>query len=52
MKINTSLKIMMSALFVLIVLSAFSQKVDYSKDVEPSRFDYGKMWTFEYAPLD
>jgi hypothetical protein len=52
MKINTTLKIMMSTLLVLIVVSAFAQKVEYAKDVEPSRFDYGKMWTFEYAPLD
>ncbi len=52
MKINTTLKFMTSAFLVLVVVSAFSQQIEYARDVEPSRFDYGKMWTFEYAPLD
>lgn len=51
-KINASLRYLMSALLVLIVTAGFSQKADYASDVAPSRFDYGKMWTFEYAPLD
>ncbi|MCB0650709.1 MAG: S46 family peptidase [Saprospiraceae bacterium] len=52
MKIKDSLKILMSGLFILISVTVFSQKIEYAKDVTPSRFDYGKMWTFEYAPLD
>ncbi len=52
MKFNASLKVMMSTLLMLVAVLAFSQKVEYNTEVEPSRFDYGKMWTFEYAPLD
>jgi hypothetical protein len=29
-----------------------AQQVMMPKDVEPSRFDYGKMWTFEHVSLD
>ncbi len=35
---------------LLLITSAWSQS--YNTDVNPNRFDYGKMWTFEYPPLD
>ncbi len=36
---------------LLPMLMSAQPAVQYA-DVEPSRFDYGKMWTLEYAPLD
>ncbi len=33
------------------MLTSAQRTVEYA-DVEPNRFDYGKMWTLEYAPLD
>lgn len=32
------------------MLSAQPSAIYYAEDVEVSRFDYGKMWTFEHAP--
>lgn len=52
MKMMNKLKTMMSAVLMVLTFSVFAQEVEYAKDVTPSRFDYGKMWTFEYAPLD
>ncbi len=38
----------------LVVATAFAQPAAtyYATDVEVSRFDYGKMWTFEHAPME
>ncbi|GJM36243.1 MAG: hypothetical protein DHS20C18_52440 [Saprospiraceae bacterium] len=36
---------------LLPVLTSAQPAVQYA-EVEPNRFDYGKMWTLEYAPLD
>ena len=42
------------AFLILSTVAAFAQPAAayYATDVEVSRFDYGKMWAFEYAPLD
>ncbi|MCB9266572.1 MAG: S46 family peptidase [Lewinellaceae bacterium] len=42
------------AILILGTFAVFSQPAStyYAKDVEVSRFDYGKMWTFEHAPKE
>ncbi|MCB0615634.1 MAG: S46 family peptidase [Phaeodactylibacter sp.] len=39
-------------LFSAVALLAQPAATYYESDVEVSRFDYGKMWAFEYAPTD
>ncbi len=37
---------------LLFVLAGFSLQAQTYQEVEASRFDYGRMWTFEHPPLD
>ena len=37
-----------TALFLVLVLPAAA--LAQSPDLKPGRFDFGKMWTFEYPP--
>jgi hypothetical protein len=45
-------KIVLLILWIGISISANSQDSKNLEDVQPGRFDQGKMWTFENAPVD
>lgn len=45
--------LLLSLVLIMVMTSlTWAQNVPVYDDVEPSRFDYGKMWTLENAPLD
>ena len=49
---NWHYRFSLGVLLLLVVTILGAQPVVPYADVEPSRFDYGRMWTFEYAPKD
>ena len=46
-----TLRLTLLGILSFIFISTFHAQSEYA-DVQPSPFDFGKMWTFEHAPLD